>query len=406
MNTAADNSRTTTREELYELIWQEPMTKVAPQFGVSDVGLAKICKRYDIPRPPVGYWAKKEVGKAPERTPLPPLEEESEVTISFSIGDQPETVAATDLVVDEDRKRLIAYEQDPRNCIKVTEQLTKPHSIVQDTKSSLSRPNTDRQGLLSPSWSERDATLDVHVAAASIPRALVLLDALVKAFEQRGHKIVGDKTQYHRQLLFTFLGEKFTIRLREKTKMVPVPLAEQKRRPFGPKVDYVPTGLLELQVHNAGSGYSFATWKDGKRDKLEDCLNDVMIELIMHVQRARNRHKAREAAEKREREVQARRQQLEQERAKQEQRIQDLYIMADHWERAGQVRSFLAAIRSTFEQRRQTIDEGSELAQWMDWASKHAAAIDPLTADHGGQRTTCAESDRTEAGTWRPNHPR
>ncbi len=28
------------RAELYELIWTEPMIKVAPRFGLSDVGLA------------------------------------------------------------------------------------------------------------------------------------------------------------------------------------------------------------------------------------------------------------------------------------------------------------------------------------------------------------------------------
>ena len=51
------------REELYRLVWTEPMTKVAPRFGLSDVGLAKVCRKYQIPRPPVGYWAKIGVGQ-------------------------------------------------------------------------------------------------------------------------------------------------------------------------------------------------------------------------------------------------------------------------------------------------------------------------------------------------------
>lgn len=47
-----------TRTELYELVWSEPMTKLAKRFGISDVGLAKACRRAGIPVPERGYWAK------------------------------------------------------------------------------------------------------------------------------------------------------------------------------------------------------------------------------------------------------------------------------------------------------------------------------------------------------------
>jgi hypothetical protein len=36
------------------------------------VGLGKICKKLDIPLPPLGYWAKLQHGKAVTRPPLPP----------------------------------------------------------------------------------------------------------------------------------------------------------------------------------------------------------------------------------------------------------------------------------------------------------------------------------------------
>ncbi len=47
--------RETTRAEFYELVWSRPMTKVAEDFGLSDQGLAKICAKHSIPRPPRGY---------------------------------------------------------------------------------------------------------------------------------------------------------------------------------------------------------------------------------------------------------------------------------------------------------------------------------------------------------------
>jgi hypothetical protein len=59
------------REELYDRVWTTPMRQLAEVYGLSDVGLAKICDRHDIPRPGRGYWAKKEHGKPVEHTPLP-----------------------------------------------------------------------------------------------------------------------------------------------------------------------------------------------------------------------------------------------------------------------------------------------------------------------------------------------
>jgi hypothetical protein len=54
---------TLTRQELYDLVWSTPMIKLAEQFGLSDVGLTKICDRHRVPTPPRGYWAKKDAGK-------------------------------------------------------------------------------------------------------------------------------------------------------------------------------------------------------------------------------------------------------------------------------------------------------------------------------------------------------
>lgn len=62
---------TITREELYEAVWTQPTMRLAAAYRLSDVGLAKLCRRYDIPRPPRGYWAKLKAGQTPERTPLP-----------------------------------------------------------------------------------------------------------------------------------------------------------------------------------------------------------------------------------------------------------------------------------------------------------------------------------------------
>ena len=60
-----------TRENLYDLVWSKPMTKVAEQFEVSGSYMARVCAVLNVPRPERGYWAKLAVGKAPARMPLP-----------------------------------------------------------------------------------------------------------------------------------------------------------------------------------------------------------------------------------------------------------------------------------------------------------------------------------------------
>ena len=61
-----------TREELYELVWSAPVTKVAKDLGISGVALAKRCRRASIPVPPRGYWARVAAGQQIARPPLPP----------------------------------------------------------------------------------------------------------------------------------------------------------------------------------------------------------------------------------------------------------------------------------------------------------------------------------------------
>jgi hypothetical protein len=60
------------REALYEEVWTDAVTVVAPRYGLSDVGLVNICRKLGIPVPPRGYWAKVKAGRPTRKVPLPP----------------------------------------------------------------------------------------------------------------------------------------------------------------------------------------------------------------------------------------------------------------------------------------------------------------------------------------------
>jgi hypothetical protein len=63
------------REELYDMVWTTPLTKLAPEFGLSDKGLAKKCIKHKIPTPSLGYWAKVKSGKKALKVHLPKIKE-------------------------------------------------------------------------------------------------------------------------------------------------------------------------------------------------------------------------------------------------------------------------------------------------------------------------------------------
>lgn len=51
------------KDYLKELIWNMPTTKIAKLYNVSDKAVEKWCKKYEISKPPRGYWAKQKSHK-------------------------------------------------------------------------------------------------------------------------------------------------------------------------------------------------------------------------------------------------------------------------------------------------------------------------------------------------------
>ena len=72
-----------TRQELYEQVWSKPMVTLAKEYFLSDNGLRKICKKNDIPIPPMGHWQKIQFGKKIFKIPLPIRDKEEEIKINI-----------------------------------------------------------------------------------------------------------------------------------------------------------------------------------------------------------------------------------------------------------------------------------------------------------------------------------
>nr|WP_292164990.1 hypothetical protein [Mesorhizobium sp.] len=70
-----------TRLELHKLVCDRPLSKVAPELGISGTALAAICKQYQVPYPGSGYWTRKSLGLAAD---LPALPEAPDETIEIT----------------------------------------------------------------------------------------------------------------------------------------------------------------------------------------------------------------------------------------------------------------------------------------------------------------------------------
>jgi hypothetical protein len=88
-------------------------------------------------------------------------------------------------------------------------------------------------------------------------------------------------------------------------------------------------------------------------------------------------------------------------------RAEVLYEQADEWRRAGQLRTYVEAMR----EKAATIATDSEraaAADWIEWASRLAESLDPLSRDMGMPAEVEAKPDALQPfmGGWNAYGPR
>jgi len=357
-----------TRDALYAEVWSSPITHIAKRLGMSDRGLAKLCARHEIPVPPRGWWAKKTAGQKASQTPLLPLKNRHRAIITSEKREGPvePTVAPGNQLPE------IAFELNPANVIVVSERLGRAHPFVRRTSQALREAKPRERGLLTPGA----PALSIRVSRVQVPRALRVMDALIKALDARGHQPELPKEGIG--LVATVLGEHLRISLMELTKKTPRPPTEWERKSLAngwttaAPYDLLPSGTLVLRIGD--STYPQYELRDGATSRIEDGLNHFVRRLIEEAEKERQRLAQREK-QRLEREEQARIH-AEQERLRlmEEERIKQWSQWMSNWKEARDVRDFAAALRAA----RSPIEPGSKVDGWLQWADAYALRIDPL----------------------------
>ncbi|QNA86326.1 TetR/AcrR family transcriptional regulator [Sphingomonas sp. So64.6b] len=95
-----------TRAVLLRRVWDDPLTMVASEIGLSANGLAKLCDRLGIPRPRRSYWLLPETERARLRPTLPPAP--AGVNEEIVLGERPQPRRdRTRLSLDDRRRQLM-----------------------------------------------------------------------------------------------------------------------------------------------------------------------------------------------------------------------------------------------------------------------------------------------------------
>ena len=369
-----DKSITVNRNELYEQVWSEPVSRLAPKYGISDVGLKKICKKLNVPTPPLGYWTKIQHNIRVEKTPLPRLKHGE---LQIHTIQKSELNSKDNFEFSEEAKEIVS-EFGP---IKVSERLTSPHPLVRKTRDALSKAKPDKYGILQ-NW--RIKHLNVRVSAGLFNRALRIMDCLIKFFEKQGFEVsIGN----HNESAGTYviiLEEKIKFYIQEKSlRKDHVPTIKEKedlkRWHYASfeKYDYKPSGKLTLQIDSWSAAGIRKRWSDGKTQRVEDFLTDFTINVVKMADMKRADRIERE--ERWRLQEEERRKQAEMVRLRQieEERLRDLENQATLWFKSNQLRNYIRAVETAALERGCSIED-EPLKSWLKWANGHANSFDPL----------------------------
>lgn len=314
------------RSDLYAKVWSTPMTKLAAELGISDVGLAKACRRHAVPAPPRGYWAKLRAGQKLDQTPLPTPE--LDIAVQFATSDPDERARQKVM----ERRRMDALNAHAKTAmttvsVKFAESLDDAHPLVKATQRYCDRipklieqykrrgvsawrttkpedrPPNDRYGRYSlmgrgllnitASLDSMDWVLRFHstVFNALVAGGMVIAWREVSA-ERKGDQ-PGDAT-----VEASFKGEAFSIEFSQGYRRVSLDSAEiakkKKEEPWTRDFEYRASENLSFSILGTEYG-ARKTWQ-GTQQKLQGQVEEIVRTAFQLVPMQAELRKQREAA--------------------------------------------------------------------------------------------------------------
>lgn len=378
----AEATQSVDRETLYNEVWTDPVTIVAPRYGLSDVGLAKICRTLAIPLPSRGYWAKVKSGKVMNRVPLPDLKQDfsSKTGLVKLPPEQAEIREATRQASARLRKELHV---EP-----LSEQTSSSlHPLVRAASERLRRRDGWPENILLRSAPKE--VLNLSATKASLGRALGIVDALIKSLATQGFEFEVNPAQGETHIKWLETGTTIAFSLTEHVKRLPHVITPSEERaqkrywgrtrwdssveyPTIPRYDFVPTGVLTIEV---GRWPSRSSWKDTPRTRLEQRLSGVVAGILDLARKTLEKQLEETRRKEAHQRAVAHYEFLTRRLTDEVERFKQLESQATNWERAARLRDYANAVE---EHAAAAEGPSAEQVKWLSWVRAKADWLDPL----------------------------
>jgi len=359
------------RDSLYEEVWTTPLLKLAKKYGISDVGLKKICRKLSIPTPGLGYWAKKEAGQPVEKIALPALKEPVRLIMH---PPRPQPPPIEQFTTPAEREQVAKVRE--HRAAELLKAGNLSHPLIVRAREVLGRAKGDL--LL---WTD-EPCIELQVSKAALARALKFAAALITVLEGEGFKVkVGNG--FREQTTATLYNQEIGFTLVERTDKVPLTVPpkggvlERVLTHGGTPYEHKATGRFSLRIWKPWNALR-KSWGDGKTRTIEDQLPEIVAG-FMEIALSGKAEDEKRASEKAEAErVAAERARRAEAIRKEEARVRALHRAAADWERADRIRRMIQAAEEGAKRAGQAVEPGTQFADWLAWAAQQADRLDPL----------------------------
>lgn len=355
------------RQKIFDEVWTTPVRTLAKGYGLSDVGLRKICVVLDVPLPPRGYWAKLAAGKS---IPKPVLHETTVPTTYERIINVVEVDGVLEERVAKAQSTAIHSEKSegPDYLAPIEPAAFSPQAKLVTRAFKSSKLEEGALSSLGETWA------DISVSPEQKERAIMLVDRFAYELEVLGAKFENSnppapllrrgmrRDASKKRNCFIFHGHRFFVYIRERImqELVPPSTIKPEKTPRGvarkstweyrpPEYRYIPTGKVSMSIVDAVTYYDSCKVEDTARGTIEVKVKMALLSVADSAIRRNVENEVR----------------AERERARQNK--------AAEWEAAKANKDSLLAKLAEFEKMANDLDRARSLRQLMEGVSANEA---------------------------------
>jgi hypothetical protein len=248
------------RQELYDLVWSEPLISLYAKYNISGNELYKICKEMDIPLPNNDYWLKKRHDKTVLKKELS-QNYSAETEIFLSLRDNENLDYNSPISI---RKLVIkSYECIDNKYFTVPSKLTNPDTQIIEAQKKLIECKNSKNYRGEMVYTPK-GYLDIHVFPENIDRALRIFDTFIKLLRYRNYEISFQGFDTH----VNIYGVDYKIAIREKQRF------EMEQKGHWTEKKAFPTNILIFK----NDGYDKREFYDNSV-KLEEKIPNILADL-------------------------------------------------------------------------------------------------------------------------------